>query len=107
MLHLEAYCTGKVKGLDRSELLLGRPWTDEKNITWFRSKDFYKYLDQQHFREFKPKELYAVFRRHGCIDDNLMIKGKCVAAWGLPAFTEQIEELDEVKVLTEEDEEAF
>lgn len=107
MLHLEAFCTGKVQAIDKAELLLGRPWTDENGITWFRSKDFVKFLDQQHFREFKQKEFYAVFRRHGCKHDTLTLKGVCVAVWGLPGFKTQKEAFDPVEVLVADEEAPF
>jgi hypothetical protein len=98
MLHLEAFCTGKASARDQSELLTGKPWTDPEGLTWFRSKDFVKYLDQNHFREFKQKELYAIFRSKGGKYDKLMIKGKCVSVWAIPAFAKQVEELDEVVI---------
>ena len=102
LIHLESFLTGKLKALDRSELLTGRPWTEEGGITWFRSKDFHKYCDGQHFRAFKEKETWAIFRRRGGKNDRFMLKGKCVAVWGFPAFTEQSEELEAVQIPFEE-----
>lgn len=96
ILHLEAFCTGKSMANDKSELLLGRPWTCEHGLTWFRSKDFVKFCDQQHFREFKEKEMWGIFRRHGAKNTRYMLKGKCVAAWGFPAFAEQTEDFEPV-----------
>lgn len=112
MLHLEAFCTGKAAAQDRNELLVGRPWTDADDytgkgagLTWFRSKDFVKFCDQQHFRSFKEKEMWAVFRRHGGQNHHFQLKGKCVAAWGFPAFAQQTEDFDAVTVPDAEGEE--
>jgi hypothetical protein len=100
LLHLEAFCTGKAQARDKNELLLGRPWTDEERITWFRSRDFLKYCDQQHFRNYREKEMFAVFRRNGGTNRKFMLKGKCVAGWGFPAFQQQTEEFDHVEIPT-------
>ena len=103
MQHLESFCTGKVSAADMSELLLGRPWTDDLGVTWFRSKDFMAYMDRIHFREFRQAELYPVFRRHGAKNHNFMIKGTCVAAWGIPSFKTQDEPLDPIVVQRKEE----
>jgi len=98
MLHLEAFCTGKAQARDKAELVLGRPWTDDDNVTWFRSRDFVKFCDQHHFRAFREAELWAVFRRHGGKNHRFMIKGQCVGAWGFPAFAKQTEDFDPVAI---------
>jgi hypothetical protein len=61
-----------------------------------------KYLDQQHFREFKEKEVWGRFRRNGGKHTTYMLKGKCVAAWGFPAFAQQTEELERVEIPVED-----
>ena len=107
MLHLEAFCNGKSHARDKSELLTGKPWTDEDGLTWFRSKDFMKYLDQNHFREFKQKELYKIFRRHGGKHDTPMLKGRCVAVWAIPQFAKQNEDFEEPHIPTTGDDAPF
>lgn len=91
MQHLEQFCTRSVARA-QEELILGKTWTCEHGITWFRSKDFMRYLDQQHFREFKEKQIWAIFARREAKHQNYMVKGKCVATWGFPAFAEQTED---------------
>ena len=110
---LEGFLTGKVKGLVKSELLTGRPWTGDVHgdelkegkepYTWFRSQDFYKYCQQQHFNALKEKEYFAIFRRRGGKNRKFMLKGKCVGVWGFPSFTEQTEELEQVVIPMDND----
>jgi len=107
MLHLEAFCTGKIQARDRTELILGKPFTGilkDHHVTpmcWFRSKDFVKYLDQQHFREFSSKEIYPVIRRRGAKHTTIMMKGTCVAVWGVGTFATQTEDFDMVEIPVE------
>ena len=100
MLHLEAFTNGKAQARDKSELLIHRPWHDA-GMVWFRSKDFFTYLDQQHFRQFKEKEMWPIFRKNGAKHDKFMIKGVCVGVWGVKAFAQQNEDFDEVVIPVE------
>jgi hypothetical protein len=106
MLQLEAFTTGRLQARDKSELLLKKPWHDGEGKVWFRSKDFMEHLDRVHFRQFKEREMWAVFRRKGATNAKLMIKGVCVGVWGFPEFARQNEDFDAVEVITEEGEEA-
>lgn len=102
MQHLEGFCNGKTAAYDVTELTMGRPWTEEETgMVWFRSKDLVAYLDRVHFKEFKQRELYPIFRKNGAIDKHFMIKGACVSAWGIPAFPKQTEELDAIALPVE------
>lgn len=103
-LHIEQFCTGKVQARAQEELSLGKPWTDGGR-TYFRSKDLMKYLDQQHFREFKEKEIWAILRRHNASHHKLMIRGLCVGCWSLEAFERHTEDL--TMPLIEKKEEPF
>jgi hypothetical protein len=107
MLHLEAFCLGKVTGLDKDEITLGHPWTDPDGITWFRSKDFLKYLNQERFKAFKLNELYAIFRKHGGKNDKFMIKKKCWGVWGFPEFQHQTEDFASIVIPLKDEEERF
>ena len=101
-LHLETFCTGKIQAKDKSELLLGRPWVEE-GVQWFRSQDLMKYLDQQRFREYKEKEIWGILRRKEAKHTTFMIKGKCVAVWGVEEFQIQTEDFDKPEIQDKEE----
>ena len=47
---LEDFCTGFARAQSRDEMILGKPWVDEKEKrVYFRSGDFQKFLQQQRF----------------------------------------------------------
>jgi hypothetical protein len=99
-IHLEAFCTGKVQARVKDELLLGKVWRDIEDTEaigdriYFRSPDFFKYLEMQRFKIYKMKELYPIFRRWGARNHQFMIKGKCTACWSMLPFEEQTEGFD-------------
>ena len=48
---LEEFTTHMQQAMDRDEILMGRPWTDEKTgLTWFRLKDLEGHLSRNRFR---------------------------------------------------------
>ncbi len=67
-------------------------------MTWFRSPDLLRYLDQQHFREFKERHIWSILRGMDAGHKQIMIKGKCVSIWSVPMFDKQTEGFDVVKV---------
>lgn len=85
LLHLERFCTGKVQGRAMDDLTVGKPFTTNGR-TYFRSQDLMKYLDQQHFREFKERAVWAILRRHGAKHDQDTINGRCVKHWSVAEF---------------------
>ncbi len=90
--HLENFCSSRVSANNQDELLLGKPWHDEaEGVTWFRSPDLLRYLDQQHFREFKERQIWGILRGMGAGHKQVMIKGKCVSIWSVPMFSKQSE----------------
>jgi len=97
-LHLEVFLTGRHKAKAIDELLLGKPFPNEKDgRTYFRSIDLMKYLDQVHFRDFKPRQIWAMIGDMGGRHEQFNIKGKCVQAWSIPSPSEQTEEFEEGK----------
>ena len=82
--HLENFCTGRAQAKSKEELILGRPWFDEENQTyWFRSIDFMKYLERQHFKEFNRTQVAAHFKNRGMEHVQFSIKKKTVNVWGI------------------------
>jgi len=99
-IHLENFCTGKIKARKKDELLMGKPWFDELNEegagprVYFRSPDLMKYLDIQRFKTFKERQIYTLLRRHGAEHHRFMLKGACVSCWSVNPFQSQSEPLD-------------
>ena len=82
--HLESFLNRKAKSNNRKELLSGRPIVEEEKL-FFRMVDFCVYLEQNHFRNFKPHEIAAIFRykeEKGEMGHRAFnIEGKCVQTW--------------------------
>jgi hypothetical protein len=93
--YLEAFCTGAAQAIRREDILLGRPWYDEpNNMIYFRSTDFSRFLDQQHFRAVTGNKIWVILSSKGAGYKSLKIKGKVISVWHLPAdkFTRQVED---------------
>ena len=90
---LEAFCTGQAQARQQDELLLGKPWVDRDRV-FFRSIDLTRFLDQQHFREYTAKQLWAVLRRHGAKHHTFQLKGRCVQCWSRPAYDVQTSDFE-------------
>lgn len=91
--HLQDFCTNFSQARSRDELLLGRPWT-ENGMTYFRGKDFMKYLDQEHFRELRNQQIWALLRKRDAVHTQFQLKGKCVQVWGVKEFERQDGDFD-------------
>ena len=90
--HLEAFCTSRVTANTLDEILLGKPFIDTKaNRAYFRSADLIRYLEQQHFRDFPERRIWALLKNNGADHHQFMIKGKCVTAWSIAAPGQQTE----------------
>jgi hypothetical protein len=100
--HVESFCTGKVQAQEREEILLARPWTDE-GITYFRSGDLIKYLEQAHFRVFNSTEIHMILRQRGAGHKQFNIKGRCTQCWWVPAFGQQTEGFNPIEIPVQED----
>jgi hypothetical protein len=95
---LEQFCTTKAQARIRDELLMGKPWTDG-GTTYFRSNDFFKYLEQQKFRCYATQQAYAVLSdMYVMTQRQFKIKGKCVRCWAVPEFVQQAEAHEAVRV---------
>lgn len=88
---LDAFCTGQSQGVTKDDILMGRPFFDEdaKQIM-FRSADFVRFLDQQHFRAVSGQHVWAALRRRGASYKQIKIKGKVTNVWIVPEFSQQL-----------------
>lgn len=87
---LEKFCTNRVQAKTRDEMLLGKPWTDDKHH-YFRLSDVMIYLDRSHFKEFKLHQVSSLIKDKGGIDGHFNIKGKSLSYWRIPEFPKQTE----------------
>lgn len=95
---LEQFCTTKAQARTREELLMGKPWS-ENGKTYFRSNDFFKYLEQQKFRDFHANKIFAVMREHYDVGhEQFKMKGKCVRCWSVPEFVQQDDEFEVTRI---------
>lgn len=100
LIHLEAFCTGRMQGKSKNDILRGKPWT-EYGKTYFRSPDLMAYLDRARFRMFSERKIWSVLRDVGG-HIQFAIKGTCVQCWWVPEFKQQDENFDTPEIPKEE-----
>ena len=88
---LEEFCTHLQTAMDREEILMGRPWTnEEEGLTYFRLKDLESFLLRNKFIMSTVK----IAQRLRNIQGNphaINIKNRTVRTWRIPAFAKQNE----------------
>ena len=85
--YLEEFCRHLQQAQDKEEILLKKPWTDEdKNITYFRLKDFENFLKKNKFFEFKSHKIAQRLRDINGESIVLKIKNRSVRVWSIPSF---------------------
>ena len=85
--YLEEFCRHLQQAQDKEEILLKKPWTDEdKNITYFRLKDFENFLKKNKFFEFKSHKIAQRLREINGESIVLKIKNRSVRVWSIPSF---------------------
>lgn len=98
MAHLEEFCTSRVQGKTHDELLLGKPWTNNKRH-YFRLRDFFAYLDRQKFREYPSHEVIVIIKEKVNVEKHFFnIKGKGCNCISVPEFAGQNKPFDEIPV---------
>ena len=84
---LEEFSTHMQSALDREEILLRRPWTnEEEGRTYFRLKDFEAFLKRNKFFEYKSNKIAQRLRDMNGAAEQFRIKGRTVRCWSIPAF---------------------
>ena len=86
--HLQEFCTDRAQALNRDELLLRKPWTEE-GTTWFRLKDLQDYLTRNKFTFFNTGQLVQALRHLKGKSEKYNLKGRTVRVWGVPAYQTQ------------------
>jgi len=86
---LEEFCTHLQTAMDREELLMGRPWTNEdENLTYFRLKDLENFLARNKFLMSTVKIAQRLRDMRGS-PHSITVKNRTVRLWRIPAFAKQ------------------
>jgi|TARA_R110002020_G_scaffold158028_4_gene341072 hypothetical protein len=84
---LDEFCTSLQQAQDREEILLRRPYTDEKEEkTFFRLVDLENHLTKANFKNYKTHQIAQRLRDINGEATQINIKGKSVRVWAIPAF---------------------
>ena len=87
---LEEFTTHLQQAMDREEILMGRPWTDEQESrVYFRMKDLESHLKRSNFNGLTAPRMAQKIRDIGGEPISLFLKGRAVRAWRVPRFTRQ------------------
>jgi len=90
---LEEFSTHMQSAMDREEILLRRPWTDEEEgRTYFRLKDFEAFLKRNKFFDYRSNKIAQRLRDIDGRAEQFRIKGRTVRCWSIPAFAKINEE---------------
>tara|TARA_R100000781_G_scaffold35809_1_gene25480 strand:+ start:23 stop:484 length:462 start_codon:yes stop_codon:yes gene_type:complete len=100
---LEEFSTHMQSAMDKEEILLRRPWTDEEEgRTYFRLKDFEAFLKRAKFFEYRSNKIAQRLREIDGQAEQFRIKGRTVRCWSVPAFS-KIEDAFESRINDDED----
>ena len=84
---LEEFSTHMQSAMDKEEILLRRPWTDEtEGRTYFRLKDFEAFLKRSKFFDYRSNKIAQRLREMDGRAEQFRIKGRTVRCWSIPAF---------------------
>ena len=87
---VEEFCAHIQQGIDRDEILLGRPWTsDEEAKTYFRIKDLEQHLKRNNFTGLSAPKMAQRLRDLNAEPISLFLKGRAVRCWRIPRFAGQ------------------
>lgn len=87
---LEEFTTHMQQAMDRDEMLLGRPWTnDDEQQVYFRIKDLEEHLVRSNFRGMTAPKMAQRLRDLNGEPVSLFLKGRAVRAWRIPCFEKQ------------------
>jgi hypothetical protein len=87
---VEEFCTHLQQAMDRDEILLGRPWTNEdEGKVYFRIKDLEAFLRRNNFVGLSAPKMAQRMRDLGGEPFSLFLKGRTTRTWRLPMFERQ------------------
>jgi hypothetical protein len=87
---LEEFCTHLQQAMDRDEILMGRPWTDDDEAkTYFRMKDLEAHLLRNNFKGMSAPKMAQRIRDLGGEPISLFLKNRTTRCWSIPCFSRQ------------------
>lgn len=87
---LEEFTTHLQQAMDRDEILMGRPWTEEETAkTYFRIKDLEGHLKRNNFVGLNSAKIAQRLRDIGGEPIPLFLKGRATRCWSIPRFEKQ------------------
>jgi hypothetical protein len=87
---LEEFTTHLQQAMDRDEILMGRPWTEEETAkTYFRIKDLEGHLKRNNFTGLNSAKIAQRLRDLGGEPTPLFLKGRTTRCWAIPRFEKQ------------------
>lgn len=87
---VEEFCTHMHQAMDREEILLGRPWTDEEDgRVYFRMKDLESHLKRNSFSGMTSPKIAQRLREMGGEPISLFLKNRATRVWRVPGFVRQ------------------
>jgi len=90
---LQEFCTDRAQAMNRDELILHKPWTEEGK-TYFRLKDLQDYLTRNKFTHYHTGQIVTRLRALGGRSHFFKIKGRGVNTWCIPAYQQQDSDFD-------------
>ena len=84
--YLRDFCLHFQQANTREEILLGKPWTNDEQETFFRLRDLESYLQRNKFFEYKRNKLAQRLREIGGQSSKLRIQDSTVNVYKIPAF---------------------
>lgn len=92
---VEKFCSGRAQAQNRSEILLGKPFTDDaEKKTYFRMQDLLSFLDRHKFRTFAVNKVASLLKDHGAKHSVTTISGKTLNLWSIQSFARQTKGFD-------------
>ena len=87
---LEEFTTHLQQAMDRDEILMGRPWTEEETAkVYFRIKDLEGHLKRNNFVGLNSAKIAQRLRDIGGEPIPLFLKGRATRCWSIPRFEKQ------------------
>ncbi len=92
--YLKEFCTSRVQGRSKDELIMGKPFTDPlAQRTYFRASSFLQYLSRQRFGGVDEKRLWVWLSERGnTLAHAELLKGTQIEYWSVPAFQGQTQD---------------
>ena len=87
---VEEFTTHMQQALDREEMLMGRPWTDDQEgMVYFRIKDLETFLRRNNFMALTAPKIAQRLREVGGDPVSMYLKSRTTRVWRMPKFAKQ------------------